>query len=99
MENIQKLKNIEKTRNSPSGYFNNSVKFSSKLRYVTIAGEYDNLQFDNFIIAAMKEKEKDLIKRAFELEEAYFQKIKRLAKIEAANILAGEELLNSNENE
>ena len=96
LENIEKLKRIENNRNSSTGYIVNKqdVRIASKnLRKVTIAGAYDNLQFDKYIIQAILEKESELIKRAYELENIDYEETKKLAKIEAANILAGQELI------
>lgn len=95
MENIIELKKVEKNRYAVTGYLTHKkdVRISSHLQDVTCAGIYSNRIFDNFIISAIREKEAELIERAFELEEAHYQKIKKLAKIEAVNIIAEEELI------
>ena len=96
LENIEKLKRIENNRDSSTGYMVNKegVYIAKKnLRKVTIAGTYDNLQFDKYIIQAILEKESELLKRAYELENIDYEETKKLAKIEAANILAGQELI------
>jgi hypothetical protein len=96
LESIEKLKRIESNRESSTSYMVNKecVYIAEKnLRKVTIAGAYDNLQFDKYIIKAILEKEADLLQRAFELEQTDYEETKKLAKIEAANILAGQELI------
>ena len=96
IESIEKLKKIECNRESSTGYMVNKERVyiaEKNLRNVTIAGAYDNLQFDKYIIKAILEKEADLLQRAFELEQTDYEETKRLAKIEAANILAGQELI------
>ena len=96
LENIEKLKRIEGNRESSTSYMVNKESVyiaENNLRKVTIAGAYDNLQFDKYIIKAILEKEADLLQRAFELEHADYEETKRLAKIEAANILAGQDLI------
>jgi len=97
LENIEKLERIKSNRESSTGYMQNKDKVyiaAKNLRKVTIAGDYDNVQFDKYIIQAILEKEDKLLKRAYELEEADYQAIKKLAKIEAANLLADEDLFN-----
>ena len=95
-KSIDKLKAFEGVRKNNRGYIANSdsvrIKYEN-LKYVTIAGAYDNMIFDKYIKKAIQEKEKELIARAFELEECEYKETKKLAKIEAANILAGENLL------
>jgi len=49
----------------------------------------NNYPFDDFIKAAILEREQELINRAFELEEIHFQEIKLAARDEAIDILAG----------
>jgi methyltransferase-like protein len=96
LENIEKLKRIERNRESSNGYMVNKERVyiaKKNLRKVTIAGSYDNLQFDEYIIKAILEKESDLLQRAFELEQIDYEETKKLAKIEAANILAEQELI------
>lgn len=95
-DNIEKLKTIEKRRESKTGYMINKEKVYISVKKsidLTIAGSYDNRQFDRYMRLAILEKEKELLQRAFELEEQDYQETKRLAKIEAANILAGQELI------
>lgn len=97
-ENINKLKSMIKDRESSTGYIINkeTVRINrEKLRYITRSQNYDNFSFDPFILEAILEKEKDLIERAYELEALKFCEIEKKAKIEAANILAGTDLLNA----
>lgn len=95
-EYIEKLKQMEWNRKSPTGYMINKERVyirKQNLRKVTSAGNFSNLQFDKYIKQAIIEKEKELLERAFELEEIEYQEIRKQAKIEAANILAEQELI------
>jgi hypothetical protein len=97
-ENIKKLKSMLNNRESDTGYMVNkeTVRINKeKLRYITRSEYYDNFLFDPFILKAILEKEHELIERAYELEELQFREIEKKAKIEAANILAGTDLLNA----
>lgn len=97
-ENINKLKSMLQNRECSTGYMINkeTVRINKeKLRHITRLQTYDNLLFDPFILQAILEKEDELIERAYELEELKFREIENKAKIEAANILAGKDLLNA----
>lgn len=96
IESIEKLRSIESRRSSLTGYMVNKdrVRISEKnLRKVTIADAYDNVAFDKYIVKAILEKESELINRAFELEEIEYQEISEKAKLEAASILVGKDLI------
>lgn len=53
IENIEKLKRIKKDRESPTGYMLNKERIyivKENLRRVAIVGDYENIQFNKYII-------------------------------------------------
>lgn len=95
-DNIKKLNLMHGNRKSPTGYMVNrcSVRINhERLRSITRSKIYDNFSFDPFILKAILENESMLIKRAYEIEDIEYMEVERKAKIEAANILAGTDLL------
>ena len=98
MENnyINVLKLIQNNRKSAQGYMINKDRlriFYEGLSKVTIANGHAITQFDPYILKAILEKEKELINRAFELEELDYLEVEKKAKIEAASILTGIDLI------
>lgn len=94
IENIKKLEHLENNRSGHNGYLTGKITINyDKMRFVTLNGNYDNLKYDQFIIQAIRENEQLLLIRAKEIEEQYYHEIKLKAKQEAANLLAGEDII------
>ena len=99
-KNIKLLEKIEAYRWENKGYLKEKENVHIRIKNsndVTIvkqfSTDYSLFGFDEYVVKAILEKESELLQRAFELEEIEYERIKKLAKIEAANILAGEQLI------
>ena len=96
IEHIEKLEKINKNRKDSDGYLakKNEVYIKKENLFDLIRfGNRRYRSFDKYFGEGILEKEAELIKRAFELEEEDYQKTKKLAKIEAVNIITDEDLI------
>lgn len=88
-DNIELLKEYESERyNKNIGYKvnNTSIDINNTAAF-TQCGSNLNIFLDKFIKKAIDEKSEEIIKRAYELEEIEYQKIKKEAEKEARKIL------------
>ena len=95
IDNILKLKKLVEDRNSSvSAYKSKDIRISfNSTSELVLSGNYVSKLYDKHVKAAILELEDVIIKRAVELEELEYSEIERLAKIESANLLAGQKII------
>lgn len=88
ISSIEKLKSFDRNRSEDTGYGKNNIEMNYKrMKHLTVAGSYDNVKYDKYVIQAMKKLETDILQLAEKFEQLDYAITKAKAKIEAENIL------------
>jgi len=85
---IEELKSIEENRHGHLGYMNAQITHHNKRHICLRRDTHEILSFNAFVHKAISLKWDMILKLAFEIEEANYQRVKREAFREAVDILA-----------